>query len=73
MRHGTKIARTADYFVIPAPVPCTVAAFTCACGARAFESDRTRGLPSGWSSAEDGSNRCPPCSAAAAQQPPREP
>ena len=31
--------RTADYFVTPAPVPCSVAVFSCACGATDVECD----------------------------------
>jgi len=38
-RRDDKIARTTDYFVIPAPVPCGVALFTCRCGAYAVEYD----------------------------------
>src|SRR5215467_7763556 len=62
----TRIVFTADYFVIPAPVPCSVAVFTCRCGAQTVEYDLERAAPPDWSSAEDGSTLCPRCSAAAA-------
>jgi hypothetical protein len=65
---GAKIAGTADYFVIPAPVPCTVAVFTCPCGAQVVEADREQALPPGWSTTEDGSSRCPRCSAGTASE-----
>jgi hypothetical protein len=58
-----KIAQMADYFVIPTPVPCSVALFTCPCGAHAVEYDVKRAAPTGWSTADDGSCRCPRCSA----------
>jgi hypothetical protein len=58
----------ADYFVVPAPVPCSVAVFTCPCGAKTVEYDLERASPPGWSSTEDGSTLCPPCSAAAAER-----
>jgi hypothetical protein len=54
---------TADYFLIPAPVPCSVALFTCPCGAHAVDYDPKDVSPPGWSKAEDGSQRCPRCSA----------
>jgi hypothetical protein len=56
----------ADYFVTPTPVPSSVALFTCPCGAIAVDYDLKEALPPGWSSAEDGSDRCPPCAAAEA-------
>ncbi len=52
----------AEYVVIPAPVPCSVALFSCPCGAKAFE-DTKHVAPKGWSPADDGSVRCPACSA----------
>jgi hypothetical protein len=67
-RREARIAPTADYFVIPAPVPCSVAVFTCPCGAKAMEYDLERALPEGWSSTEAGSTLCPHCSAAAAER-----
>jgi len=67
-RREARITQTADYFVIPAPVPCSVAVFTCPCGAQAMEYDLERPLPAGWSSTEDGSTLCPRCSAAAAER-----
>ena len=39
VRDPSRIMPTADYFIIPAPVPCSVALFSCPCGARADESD----------------------------------
>jgi hypothetical protein len=60
-----KITQTVDYFTIPAPFPCSVALFSCRCGATAVEYDLEQTTPAGWSTAEDGSDRCPRCSAAA--------
>jgi len=62
-RDPSRIVPTADYFVIPAPVPCSVALFSCPCGAKAFESDPKQLAPKGWTTADDGSVRCPVCSA----------
>jgi hypothetical protein len=64
--YAAKIAPTADYFVIPAPCPCSVALFSCACGATAVDYDLKQDLPPGWEAAEDGEFRCPRCSAEAA-------
>lgn len=60
---GAKIASTADYFVIPAPCPCSVALFSCPCGAKAVEYDLKEVAPPGWSTSDDGVLRCPECSA----------
>lgn len=60
-----KIAETADYFVTPAPVPSSVAVFSCPCGATAAEFDAKELVPPKWSTADDGSHRCPVCTAAA--------
>jgi hypothetical protein len=51
----------AEYFAIPAPCPCSVALFECACGATAVDYDLQKAVPAGWSVAEDGSVRCPRC------------
>lgn len=61
----TKIAETADYFVTPAPIPSSVAVFSCPCGATAVEYDATEVAPPDWSTADDGSCRCPVCTAEA--------
>jgi hypothetical protein len=47
-RDEVRIARTADYFVSPAPYPCSVAMFRCPCGAKAVEYDVKRVAPPGW-------------------------
>lgn len=60
---GGKIVPTADYYAIPAPFPSCVVQFTCTCGAKVLEYDLTREAPAGWTTAEDGSPRCPACSA----------
>ena len=65
-RQEARIAHTADYYVIPAPFPCSVALFRCPCGAKAVESDPKRVAPKNWSTAEDGASRCPVCTAKAA-------
>jgi len=62
LRERSRIASTADYIVIPAPVPCSIAVFSCPCGAQAFE-DTKHVAPEGWSVSEDGSVRCPVCAA----------
>jgi hypothetical protein len=62
------MAQTADYIVIPAPFPCSVALFSCPCGAKAVESDTKRVAPKGWSTAEDGSPRCPVCAGKASSR-----
>ena len=61
-------AETAEYIVIPAPFPCSVALFSCPCGAKTVEYDVKRAAPTGWSTADDGSNRCPRCTAEAASR-----
>jgi hypothetical protein len=61
---------TADYFVIPAPFPCGVALFHCRCGAHAVEYDLKRGVPTGWSTSDEGADLCPHCSAQAAGRTP---
>jgi hypothetical protein len=63
---GAKIAPTADYFVIPAPCPCSVALFSCPCGASTVEYDVKHAAPPGWETTDDGEARCPECSARAA-------
>jgi hypothetical protein len=63
---GAKIAPTADYFVIPAPCPCSVALFSCPCGANAVDYDVKDAAPAGWTTTDDGEARCPECSARAA-------
>ncbi len=60
-RGEARIAQTADYYVIPAPVPFSVALFTCPCGAKAVEYDVKRDEPAGWMTADDGSHRWAPC------------
>jgi hypothetical protein len=62
------MAQTADYIVIPAPFPCSVALFSCPCGAKAFEYDPREVEPKDWSTAENGSLRCPACTAKAASR-----
>jgi hypothetical protein len=64
-RHGAKIAPTAEYFVIPAPCPCSVALFSCACGATVVDYDVKEAAPAGWEAADDGEVLCPECSARA--------
>jgi hypothetical protein len=59
--------QTADYLVIPAPFPCSVALFSCPCGAKAVDDPR-HVEPKGWSTAEDGSPRCPVCTAKASSR-----
>jgi hypothetical protein len=52
-----------EYIVNLSSVPCSVALFTCDCGASTVDYDlRQDHLPPGWSPAEDGSPRCPRCS-----------
>jgi hypothetical protein len=60
-----KIAQMADYFVTPAPIPSSVAVFSCRCGATQVEYDATEVAPPDWSTADDGSHRCPVCTAEA--------
>ena len=71
-RHAAKIAQTADYYAIPAPFPRCVVLFTCPCGAEAVESDLKRVAPTGWSTADDGSHRCPACFAESTSHAPSE-
>jgi hypothetical protein len=52
---------TADYFVIPGPAPCSVALFTCPCGAHAVDYDLSDEAPPGWTKSDDGELRCPEC------------
>jgi hypothetical protein len=52
---------TVEYGVIHATVPCSAALFTCRCGASTVEFDLARELPERWSTADDGSPRCPHC------------
>jgi hypothetical protein len=66
MKH--KIAWTPDYFVTSAPFPCSIALFSCSCGARAVEYDLKQGAPAAWTTAQDGSQRCPACSTEAASR-----
>jgi len=61
-REEARIAGTVDYVVIPAPFPCSLALFTCPCGAKAVDDPR-HATPKGWTTAADGSVRCPACSA----------
>jgi hypothetical protein len=61
LRKRSRIDPTAEYIVIPAPVPCSIAVFSCRCGAQAFE-DTKHVAPEGWSTADDGTVRCPVCS-----------
>jgi hypothetical protein len=56
-----RIGQTVDHFVIPAPYPCSVALFTCPCGAQAVEYDVERVAPPGWEMGDDGLPRCPAC------------
>ena len=56
-----RIGQTADYFVIPGPFPCSVAVFSCPCGAKAIDYDVKQVAPPGWGTADDGSYRCPAC------------
>ena len=67
-RQEARIAHTADYYVIPAPFPCSVALFSCPCGAKAVESDPKRVAPKGWSTTGEGSPRCPVCTAKASSR-----
>jgi hypothetical protein len=60
-----KIAQMADYFVTPAPIPSSVAVFSCLCGATAAEFDAKEVVPPDWSTGDDGSHRCPVCTAEA--------
>jgi hypothetical protein len=69
-RDEPKIVQTADYFVTPAPIPCSVALFSCPCGATAVEYDVKRVAPAGWSTADDGVLRCPACTAVASSRAP---
>src|SRR5512132_409292 len=64
-RREMKIAQMADYFVTPAPIPSSVAVFSCRCGATKVEYDATEVAPPDWSTADDGSHRCPVCTAEA--------
>jgi hypothetical protein len=50
----------AEVYVNQATVPLGVAVFICACGATRVHYDLTHD-PSGWSTAADGSDRCPRC------------
>jgi hypothetical protein len=52
---------TAEFYVNQATVPLGVAVFSCACGATRVQYDLKRSSPSGWSTAADGSDRCPHC------------
>jgi hypothetical protein len=60
LREGSRIAPTAEYIVIPVPFPCSVALFSCPCGAKAVEETK-KAAPKGWSVDADGSARCPVC------------
>jgi hypothetical protein len=51
---------TAEVYVNQAAVPVSVTVFTCACGAKNVQGD-ARSSPSGWTTAADGSDRCPRC------------
>jgi hypothetical protein len=64
---GRRIPPTADYFVIPAPCPCSVALFSCRCGATAVDYDLKDDAPPGWETAEDGELLCPVCAAKASE------
>jgi hypothetical protein len=51
-----------EYFVNQASVPLGVALFACSCGATQVQSDLSHNRPpEGWSTAPDGSARCPHC------------
>jgi len=67
-RAEIKIAQMADYFVTPAPIPSSVALFSCPCGATAAEFDAKEVVPPDWSTADDGSCRCPVCTAEASSR-----
>lgn len=60
-RDEANIAQTAEYFVIPASFPCSVALFSCSCGAKTLEYEVERVAPTGWVTTEDGELRCPVC------------
>ena len=51
----------AEYVAVPTPFPCSVALFTCSCGAKTVEYDPKTVAPTGWSTTEDGAARCPEC------------
>jgi hypothetical protein len=68
LRYEVKIVQTADYFVTPAPIPSSVAVFNCPCGATAAEYDAKDLAPPDWSTADDGSHRCPVCTAEASSR-----
>jgi hypothetical protein len=55
------IVGTAEFYVNQATVPLGITVFTCACGATKVRPDLKRNVPSGWSTAADGSDRCPRC------------
>jgi hypothetical protein len=58
----------ADYFVTPAPIPSSVAVFSCRCGVTEVEYDAMEVVPPEWSTAADGSQRCPVCTAEASSR-----
>lgn len=60
---GWDVHRTmaVQYGVLSAFVPCSVALFTCSCGASKVEADIRREVPDGWSTLEL-SHLCPRCS-----------
>jgi len=60
----------AEYLVTAAPFPCSLVLLSCPCGANAVEYDVKRGAPPGWSTADDGSDRCPACAREATNEAP---
>ena len=49
---------------------CSLVLLSCPCGANAVEYDVKRGAPPGWSTADDGSDRCPACAREATNEAP---
>ena len=50
-----------DYVAIHALAPCSVAVFSCECGASSLEFDVKREAPDDWLARDDGSHLCPHC------------
>jgi len=51
---------TAEFYVNQATIPLGVAVFTCSCGGTRVQYDLDT-IPSGWTTAPDGTDRCPRC------------
>ena len=54
---------TAEYYVNQATIPLGIAVFTCRCGGTRVQYDLDA-APTGWTTAADGSDRCPRCASA---------